>query len=117
MLAGRRVDWSLGMAIFLFCNRASRARRWHRRTRSTEEACPGLSGVTAISATDDVLGLPTALFYVGTSAVVSTLWPLDDVNGAAFATEFYRHFFEQQARLSAAENIGGIFGGYLNLAS
>ena len=54
------------------------------------------SGVAAISSTDDVLGLPTALFYAGAGAVVSTLWPILDADGAAFATEFYGAIEEQR---------------------
>lgn len=54
------------------------------------------SGVTAISSTEDVLGRPTALFYARAGAVVSTLWPIQDEDGAAFSTEFYGALKEQQ---------------------
>ena len=54
------------------------------------------SGVATISNTDDVLGLPTALFYAGAGAVVSSLWSIDDDDGAAFATEFYGAIAQQR---------------------
>jgi hypothetical protein len=57
------------------------------------------SGVTAVSSTDDVLGFPTALFYAGASAVVATLWPLDDEDGAAFSNEFYAAVLEQKSTI------------------
>ena len=49
------------------------------------------SGVTAIFNTDDVLGIPSALFYSSTSAAVSTLWPIDDEGDA----EFSQHLFAE----------------------
>jgi CHAT domain-containing protein len=52
------------------------------------------SGVATISSLDDILGFATALFYVGVSAVVSTLWPLDE-DGAVFSKEFYNALFQQ----------------------
>ncbi|GAM91351.1 hypothetical protein ANO11243_094000 [Dothideomycetidae sp. 11243] len=47
------------------------------------------SGMSNVTTMDDVIGFPTALFYAGASAVVSTMWPLDDQDGADFATRFY----------------------------
>ncbi|KAH8886506.1 hypothetical protein GQ53DRAFT_875052 [Thozetella sp. PMI_491] len=54
------------------------------------------SGVGAVSSTDDVLGFPTALFYAGATAVVGTLWPLPDEDGAAFGTAFYGALFKER---------------------
>ncbi|KAI3322098.1 CHAT domain-containing protein [Xylariaceae sp. AK1471] len=48
------------------------------------------SGVVAVSSADDVLGLPTALFFAGAGAVVSTLWSIEDMDGETFATEAER---------------------------
>ncbi len=53
------------------------------------------SGVSAVSSTDDVLGIQTALFYAGASAVVSTLWPVEDSDAAAFAKAFYEVLYNQ----------------------
>ena len=47
------------------------------------------SGATVTSSTDDVLGIPTALLFAGASSVVSTLWPIDDSDGAMFGAAFY----------------------------
>ena len=65
------------------------------------------SGITAISSTDDVLGLPTALFYAGAGAVVSTLWSIDDEDGAAFATEFYEAITEQRKTVASTAAVVG----------
>ncbi|KAJ5935086.1 hypothetical protein N7466_004633 [Penicillium verhagenii] len=54
------------------------------------------SGVTKVTSTDDVLGLPTAFFYAGATAVVSTLWPLPDEDGAAFGAAFYETLFKER---------------------
>jgi CHAT domain-containing protein len=58
------------------------------------------SGMAAISNTDDVLGIPTALFYAGASSVVSTLWSIDDEDGAQFSKQFYAAVWEQKKRTS-----------------
>ncbi|KAI1321722.1 CHAT domain-containing protein [Xylariaceae sp. FL0255] len=47
------------------------------------------SGGADVSAADDVLGLPMALFCAGATAVVSSLWKLKDEDGASWAEEFY----------------------------
>ncbi|KAJ5764846.1 hypothetical protein N7520_004405 [Penicillium odoratum] len=54
------------------------------------------SSLSGVSTTDDLLGLPTALFYAGMTAMVGTLWPLDDEDGAAFGTTFYGALFEER---------------------
>jgi CHAT domain-containing protein len=56
--------------------------------------------MAAISNTDDVLGIPTALFYAGASFVVSTLWSIDDEDGAQFSKQFYAAVWEQKSRTS-----------------
>jgi CHAT domain-containing protein len=61
------------------------------------------SGMASISSTDDVLGIPTALFYAGASSVVSTLWPIDDEDGAEFGKEFYAALREQITRTQSPE--------------
>ena len=48
------------------------------------------SGKTTITTTDDVLSLPTAFHYAGASNVVSTLWPIDEADGARFGLRFYK---------------------------
>lgn len=60
------------------------------------------SGITSISNSDDVLDIPTALFYVGASSVVSTLWPLEDEDGAEFAREFYGAVIKSATTAAAA---------------
>ena len=76
------------------------------------------SGVSAVSNTDDVLSFPTALFYSGASAVVSTLWPLDKEDGADFSKEFYVAIREQQSNLQSASggHAPSIFQNSLDLA-
>jgi hypothetical protein len=59
--------------------------------------------MASISSTDDVLGIPTALFYAGASSVVSTLWPIDDEDGAEFGKEFYAALREQITRTQSPE--------------
>jgi CHAT domain-containing protein len=80
------------------------------------------SGIAASSNTDDVLGIPTALFYAGASSVVSTLWSIDDEDGAEFSKQFYAAIWEQKKRNSdtaapaAAGEGGGIFDRTVDLA-
>ena len=57
------------------------------------------SGVTKPTTTDDVLGLPTAFIYAGSSAVISTLWPIDDSDGALFEKYFYDELWRQKESL------------------
>jgi hypothetical protein len=47
------------------------------------------SGGADVSAADDALGIPMALYYAGASATVSSLWRLDDEDGGAWADAFY----------------------------
>ncbi|KAF2151626.1 hypothetical protein K461DRAFT_279107, partial [Myriangium duriaei CBS 260.36] len=47
------------------------------------------SGMSTVTYMDDVFGLPLSLFHARAQAVVSTLWPLDDDDGAAFSQAFY----------------------------
>jgi CHAT domain-containing protein len=56
------------------------------------------SGITSYSSNDELLGFPTALFYAGASSVVSTLWPILDVDGADFATAFYKAIRDQEKK-------------------
>jgi CHAT domain-containing protein len=78
------------------------------------------SGIAAISNTDDVLGIPTALFYAGASSVVSTLWSIDDEDGAEFSKQFYAAIWEQKKRSSdtaaPADEGAGIFDRTVDLA-
>lgn len=64
------------------------------------------SGVATVSSTDDVLGLPTALFFAGAGAVVSTLWSIDDTDGEAFKTEFYAALERTRAESAEAGQAG-----------
>ena len=54
------------------------------------------SGQASISASDDILGLPSALMFAGASAIVSTLWRIDPDDGANFAAGFYDAIHKQQ---------------------
>ena len=55
-------------------------------------ACQG--GVADVQLGDEVMGLVPALLYAGASSTVSTLWSIDDADGA----EFSRHFFDSFLR-------------------
>ena len=61
------------------------------------------SGLTTIPSSDDVMSLPTALHYAGASAVVSTLWAVDDVDGAAFGRRFYRELLATSKEAMSVE--------------
>lgn len=50
-------------------------------------ACSG--GLARISPEDEVMGLVPALLYAGASSTISTLWPIKDEAGAAFALAFH----------------------------
>lgn len=54
------------------------------------------SGKSLISSSDDVLGLPSAFLFTGTSAIVSTLWPISADDGANFAAKFYQAYQRRQ---------------------
>ncbi|KAI8635324.1 CHAT domain-containing protein [Xylariaceae sp. FL1651] len=76
------------------------------------------SGVVDVSSVDDVLGLPTALFFAGAGAVVSTLWSIDDEDGETFATEFYPALERRRAAAPAAGAArDGSLGGMVDLAA
>ena len=60
------------------------------------------SAAFAISDMEDQLGLPTALQYAGASAVVSSLWKVDDDDGVEFARAFYGDLREQRRGLDRA---------------
>ena len=47
------------------------------------------SGKARIGLHDDLLGLSTAFHYAGASSIASTLWSIDNADGAAFAEAFY----------------------------
>jgi CHAT domain-containing protein len=76
------------------------------------------SGGADVSAADDVLGIPMALHYAGAAATVSSLWRLDDGDGAAWASAFYGDLHEQRrgggsgpvARPEGARGSGEIVG-------
>ena len=48
------------------------------------------SGRMQVSLENDLLGLPTALFYAGATSVISTLWKIDNEDGIAFMKAFFR---------------------------
>ncbi|KAI5807522.1 CHAT domain-containing protein [Peziza echinospora] len=64
------------------------------------------SGLSEVSVSDNVLGLVPAWLYSGASSTVSTLWPIDDADGAFFSNEFYKSWHE--------DRVGN--GGVVNLA-
>ena len=53
------------------------------------------SGGADVSAADDVLGIPMAMYYAGAAATVSSLWRLRDEDGAAWADAFYDDLLKQ----------------------
>ncbi|KAK8064412.1 CHAT domain-containing protein [Apiospora phragmitis] len=56
-------------------------------------ACQG--GVADVQLGDEVMGLVPALLYAGASSTVSTLWSIDDKDGAAFSRHFVDSFLRQ----------------------
>ena len=54
------------------------------------------SGQNYISSSDDILGLTSAFIFAGTSAVVSTLWPISPEDGADFSIAFYRAYRQHE---------------------
>ncbi|MEM7538116.1 MAG: CHAT domain-containing protein [Chloroflexota bacterium] len=41
---------------------------------------------------DELVGLPRAFIYAGTPAVMTTLWPIDDIASATLMESFYTHW-------------------------
>jgi hypothetical protein len=64
-------------------------------------ACQG--GVVEVKPGDEVMGLIPALLYSGASSTVSTLWSIDDKDGAEFASHFFDSFFQQCVRQGSSE--------------
>ncbi|KAK7983217.1 hypothetical protein PG989_010619 [Apiospora arundinis] len=56
-------------------------------------ACQG--GVADVQLGDEVMGLVPALLYAGASSTVSTLWSIDDADGAEFSRHFFDSFLSQ----------------------
>lgn len=56
-------------------------------------ACQG--GVADVQLGDEVMGLVPALLYAGASSTVSTLWSINDEDGARFARHFFDSFLQQ----------------------
>ncbi len=54
------------------------------------------SGRQHISASDDALGLISAFFAAGASAIVASLWQFETSDASAFSSHFYRETFVQQ---------------------
>ena len=50
------------------------------------------SGMARITASNEVLGLVSALMFSGAASTVSTLWSIDDKDAALFAPVFYARF-------------------------
>lgn len=73
-------------------------------------ACQG--GVTDVRLGDEVMGLVPALLYSGASSTVSTLWRIDDGDGAQFSKYFFNSFLQQCARQKGE----GGSAGFVNLA-
>jgi CHAT domain-containing protein len=57
------------------------------------------TGIGKVEAGDDYLGLPRSFFLGGTSAVLSSLWPVDDEG----TREFMEHFHAEMKRGSLAQ--------------
>ena len=62
-------------------------------THVTMMACQG--GLTDVQQGDEVMGLVPALLYSGASSTISTLWPIDDYDGAAFSRLFFQNLIDQ----------------------
>jgi hypothetical protein len=62
------------------------------------------SGGADVSAADDVLGIPMAMYYAGAAATVSSLWSLRDEDGAMWADTFYDDLHKQ--RRNAEQGVG-----------
>ncbi|KAK3367568.1 hypothetical protein B0H63DRAFT_529282 [Podospora didyma] len=77
------------------------------------------SGISSISSTDDVLRLLASLLFAGAGAVISTLWPIDDLDGADFGDAFHDALREQVRSSNAATSAigGGDGSGVMDLAS
>lgn len=59
-------------------------------------ACQG--GVADVQLGDEVMGLVPALLYAGAGSAASTLWSIDDADGARFARHFFDSFLRQCRR-------------------
>ena len=62
------------------------------------------SGKPTITTADDVLSLPIALHYAGASSIVSTLWPVDDTDGAVFVQRFYKELVDASPLVEQASS-------------
>jgi len=56
------------------------------------------SGSADVSVTDDLLGLPTALFYAGATSVIGTLWEINNEDGMLFSETFYEILLAEKAK-------------------
>ncbi|KAK8121604.1 hypothetical protein PG984_010274 [Apiospora sp. TS-2023a] len=72
-------------------------------------ACQG--GIADVQLGDEVMGLVPALLYAGASSTVSTLWSIDDGDGARFARHFFESFSRQCRRKKKSKTSGGGGGG------
>ncbi|KAK8073072.1 hypothetical protein PG996_006420 [Apiospora saccharicola] len=79
-------------------------------------ACQG--GVADVQLGDEVMGLVPALLYAGASSTVSTLWSIDDGDGARFARHFFDSFLRQCRRKKKAKSgsSGGDGVGFVDIA-
>ena len=66
------------------------------------------SGVAKTTSADDIISLPTAFHFAGASSVVSTLWPVEKDDGAAFSLYFYKELCRVAAKTDA--------GGFIDVA-
>ena len=62
------------------------------------------TGERQVHLLEETLSLATALLAVGTHAVVSTLWPIEDALALLFATEFYRELLNGKSTGNAYRN-------------
>lgn len=72
-------------------------------------ACQG--GVVEVKPGDEIMGLIPALLYSGASSTVSTLWSIDDKDGAKFAFYFFKSFLRQCVSQCANQLQDGEVGG------
>jgi len=67
------------------------------------------SGVERIDVGDEPLGFISGYLYAGASAVIATLWPINDIlSGEAFSRAFYSSFLRESRNSGGQVNLAGL---------
>ena len=61
------------------------------------------TGLSAVVAGDELLGMVRGLLYAGAQAVLLTLWDANDMSTADFMESFYRHLLSSSNKARAAQ--------------